>query len=175
MGKEGFFEFFSGVSGFPESEELEGAVEGEGGAVFPWGGWGEDGPILGEAECFEDGEGIDEELLLGEEEEGEVGAGIGEGGLRLVDAVGAEAGDFFDPFMVGGEEFWEKGGACWPVEEGAVCLIEAEGLGDGFDPDFGAGGGEDEVGVLGFEGVDLGDDFGVGDFWEPVGDEIFDV
>ncbi len=47
--------------------------------------------------------------------------------------------------MVLSDHVGEEGDAFAPVEAGAEAVVKPEGVADAFHPEFGAGGGEDEL------------------------------
>ncbi len=154
---------------------MAGAADSESEAVFPRTGWFEDAPVFFFADFSNAGEGIDEGVFLAKGEEGEVGTGVGEAGVARGDPEFGEAADFFFSFVIFANHVGEEFDLFSPVESSAKTMVEAEGFADALDPEFGAGGGEDELEALFFEVFDFFDDLGVWEEREPVCEEAFDV
>ena len=86
-----------------------------------------------------------------------------------------ETKDFLLAFVVFAIHVGEECDFFTPIESGAKAQVKAQSLADTGDPEFRAGGREDEdVSVL-FVFGNFIENFRVGEFWEPVGEEIFYV
>ena len=78
------------------------------------------------------------------------------------DAELGEANDFFVALMIFADHFGEDLDPLAPVESGAEAVMKAEFFSDALDPEFGAGGGEDELEIALFVVGDFFEDFRVG-------------
>ena len=152
-----------------------GAANSKGEAVFPRAGRFKDTPIVFVSYFSNPREWVDEGFVPAEIKEGEVGFGITVSGDPAGDSQFLEAAHFFEAFVVFADHVGKKFDVFSPVEASSEREVKSQSLSDFLNPEFGAGGREDQGLALVFLGLDFGKDFGVADLGQPFADEILRV
>jgi|TARA_B110000914_G_scaffold207160_1_gene203619 hypothetical protein len=147
---------------------LAGAAESEKETIFPRSFRFEDTPLVFLSDFAHSGKRVDEGLFPAKGEEREVSARVSEPGETGGDAEFFKTADFFFAFVVRSNHFGEKFDPGAPVKTGAQTLMEAKGFADALHPEFGACGGKNEVAIALFVVLDFLQNFGVGEFWQPI-------
>lgn len=165
----------SNESWFPESEELLGAANSEGEAILPWARGFQNAPMELFSNFSNARERIDEGFFAAEIQEGEVSLGITIARDPAGNVNFLQAAHFFAAFVVFAEHVGEEFDAFPPDKTGSQGVVESKGNSNFLNPEFRAGGREDEGLAFVLLFLNFGEDFGVADFWKPLADKILGV
>ena len=154
---------------------MTGTAKSKGEAILPGALGFENAPVFFFADLANAGERIDEGFFLAKVEEGEIGTRVAEAVNARIDAEFGESANFFVTFVIFTDQLGEEIDVFTPVKSSPQTVMEAEHSADSLDPQFGAGGREDELVVALLVIGNFFEDLGVGEFGEPFGEKSLDV